>query len=150
MRCFRCPRIVLLMVAEETARKSTRLKLPEIGPGSPGGLGRRMAAIFIDWFACLAVAVVLNGGFVADRFDPALVTLILFAVQVTLLTWLQAASFGQRLMQLVVAPVGRPRVSLLRAALRTALLCLVIPAVVMDSNGRGLHDLAAGTVVVRR
>lgn len=109
-----------------------------------------MGAIFIDWFACLAVAVVLNGGFVADRFDPALVTLVLFAIQVTLLTWLQAASFGQRIMKLVVAPVGRPRVSLPSVALRTLLLCLVIPAVVMDSNGRGLHDLVAGTVVVRR
>ena len=30
------------------------------------------------------------------------------------------------------------------------LLVLVIPAVVMDEDGRGLHDRAAGTVVVRR
>jgi hypothetical protein len=32
---------------------------------------------------------------------------------------------------------------------RTVLLCLVLPAVVWDSSGRGLHDVAAGTVIVR-
>jgi uncharacterized RDD family membrane protein YckC len=37
-----------------------------------------------------------------------------------------------------------------RGAVRTALLCLVIPAVVWDADGRGLHDKAAGTVIVRR
>jgi uncharacterized RDD family membrane protein YckC len=32
---------------------------------------------------------------------------------------------------------------------RTGLLLLVLPAVVYDRDGRGLHDRAAGTVVVR-
>jgi hypothetical protein len=32
---------------------------------------------------------------------------------------------------------------------RTALLCLVIPAIVVDRDGRGLHDRAAASVVVR-
>jgi uncharacterized RDD family membrane protein YckC len=49
-----------------------------------------------------------------------------------------------------VAPVGKDRVGLVAMAVRTVLLCLVIPAAVMDSNGRGLHDIAAGTVVLRR
>jgi uncharacterized RDD family membrane protein YckC len=35
------------------------------------------------------------------------------------------------------------------AALRTALLMLLIPALISDRDGRGLHDRAAGTVVVR-
>ena len=42
------------------------------------------------------------------------------------------------------APIGLPR-----AALRTLLLCLLIPALIWDRAGRGLHDKAAGTVVVR-
>ncbi|MFE4466652.1 RDD family protein, partial [Oerskovia sp. NPDC056781] len=29
------------------------------------------------------------------------------------------------------------------------LLCLVVPAVVWDGDGRGMHDKAAGTVIVR-
>ena len=39
---------------------------------------------------------------------------------------------------------------LLRAAVRTGLLLLVVPAVVQDGDGRSLHDRAAGTVIVRR
>jgi hypothetical protein len=34
--------------------------------------------------------------------------------------------------------------------LRTVLLCLVIPAAVWDAQGRGLHDKAARTIIVRR
>jgi hypothetical protein len=34
-------------------------------------------------------------------------------------------------------------------AVRTALLVLLVPAVVIDRNNRGLHDRAAGIVVVR-
>jgi hypothetical protein len=30
---------------------------------------------------------------------------------------------------------------------RTALLCLVIPAIVMNDDKRGIHDLAAGSRV---
>ena len=43
-----------------------------------------------------------------------------------------------------------PPPGLLPAVVRTVLLCLVIPAVVWDSDGRGLHDTAAGTALVRR
>ena len=127
---------------------SCSLQLPESGPGSAGGLGRRIAAVSIDWFACVAVAAVLTGGLASDR--ARLTTWAVFFVEVTLLTWLSGSSFGQRILGLVVAPVGRPRLPLLRVVLRTLLLCLVIPAVVMQPNGRGLHDLAAGSVVIRR
>jgi hypothetical protein len=33
---------------------------------------------------------------------------------------------------------------------RTALLCLFFPALFSDSDGRGMHDRAAGTAIVRR
>ena len=36
-----------------------------------------------------------------------------------------------------------------RAVLRTALIALVLPPLVRDADGRGLHDRAAATVVVR-
>ena len=38
---------------------------------------------------------------------------------------------------------------LLTALLRTALLVLLVPALVYDRDKRGLHDRAAKTVVVR-
>lgn len=137
-------------MASEAPSGSRVLELPDSGPGSAGGIGRRIAALFIDWFACLAVALAVTGGLQSTAGDPGVVALAVFFAEVTILTWLQGASFGQRLLGLVVAPVGRPRVTALASAVRTLLLCLVIPAVVMQPNGRGLHDLAAGTVVVRR
>jgi len=124
------------------------IQLPESGPGSAGGLGRRTAALFIDWFACLAIAALLSGGLTSDR--ARLLTMVVFYGEVSLFTWLQGSSFGQRILGVVVAPVGRERLSLYRVLVRTGLLCLVIPAVVMQPNGRGLHDLAAGSVVIRR
>ncbi len=41
------------------------------------------------------------------------------------------------------------RLGLGRVALRTLLICLVIPAVVIDPSGRGLHDRAVGSVALR-
>ncbi len=124
------------------------VQLPPAGPGSAGGLGRRSVALIIDWTACLAVAGLLSGGLANDRARA--LTMIVFFLQVTVLTWLQGASFGQRILRIAVAPVARGRLTLLACSVRTALLCLVIPAVVMQPNGRGLHDLAAGSVVIRR
>jgi uncharacterized RDD family membrane protein YckC len=76
-------------------------------------------------------------------------TIVVFAVEVFLLTWTGGGSAGQRLRGLrVIRLDGRPP-GLARSALRTALLVLLIPAVIWDQDGRGLHDKAAGTVVVR-
>jgi hypothetical protein len=36
-----------------------------------------------------------------------------------------------------------------RRALRALLLCLFVPALVMDADSRGLHDRAARSVVVK-
>jgi uncharacterized RDD family membrane protein YckC len=36
-----------------------------------------------------------------------------------------------------------------RALLRTALVALVLPALARDGDGRGWHDRAASTIVVR-
>lgn len=65
-----------------------------------------------------------------------------------LTTVLQAASSSRA--PAPAAPALLPPPGLLLGFLRTVLVCLVIPAVVWDSSGRGLHDVAAGTAVVRR
>lgn len=123
--------------------------MPEEGPGSPGGLFRRAVAAGIDWLSAMVVVSVLFGGLTSGSSEASLAVLGVFALQRILLTWLSGASFGQRIMGLRVAAVGAPRAGLLAVTVRTLLLCLVIPALVMNSQGRGLHDLAAGTVVVR-
>jgi uncharacterized RDD family membrane protein YckC len=41
------------------------------------------------------------------------------------------------------------RLAVWRAVVRTALLMLLIPALVVDADGRGLHDRLTDTAVVR-
>jgi uncharacterized RDD family membrane protein YckC len=56
---------------------------------------------------------------------------------------------GMRLLRLrcLGAGTGRP-VGPVRALLRAVLLALVVPALIMDGERRGLHDRAAGTIVI--
>ena len=68
---------------------------------------------------------------------------------VTVLTWLGGASMGQRLLGLRVVRLGGRPIGLPRAFLRTLLVCLVVPAVVWDRDGRGMHDKLAGTAQLR-
>jgi uncharacterized RDD family membrane protein YckC len=117
------------------------LGLPQDGRGAVAGFGRRIVAYLIDSLACAVIAYGL--------FQDQQLTLAVFAAEVLVLTWLAGGSAGQLVRGLrVVRLDGRP-MGLPRAALRTLLLCLLIPALIWDRDGRGLHDKAAGTVVVR-
>ena len=70
-------------------------------------------------------------------------------LEVGLLTGLVGFSIGKRLLGMRIEnPDGRP-IGVPRAILRTLLLCLVLPAIVMTDDKRGIHDLAAGSRVVK-
>lgn len=121
-----------------------RLGLPGEGPGSLATLGRRVPALFLDWFACMGVSALLFEGSSAA-------TLLVFLVENIVLVGFLGFTLGHRVFGIGVRRVdGALFVGPLRAAVRSVLLCLVIPAVVWDGDGRGLHDRGAGTVLVRR
>jgi uncharacterized RDD family membrane protein YckC len=58
-------------------------------------------------------------------------------------------SFGQRVVGIAVRRLDGEPVGFSRAAIRTILLIAVVPVFFVDRDGRGLHDRAAGTVLVR-
>ncbi len=118
-------------------------------PGEAAGLGRRLAAVTIDWVASLLVASVVFPGLRPWSEGASFPILLVFFAEVTLFTWFFASSFGQRLLRVEVVDLHGERLSLWRIALRTLLICLVIPAVIIDAQGRGLHDRAVGSVAVR-
>lgn len=123
--------------------RGARLGLPATGQGSLAPLGRRVAALAVDWLACSLIAYAF--------FDyRALAITAVFAVENVLLVGTLGHTVGHRLLGLTVQRQGGGPPWPARAAVRTALLCLVIPAVVWDADGRGLHDRLAGTVIVRR
>ena len=119
------------------------------GPAHAAGLGRRLAAIAIDWVLSIGVALLLFRQAAYGTTESSVATLLVFATELIILTWLIGASFGQRVLGLTVERLdGRP-LGLWRIMLRTLLICLVIPAIVYDSDGRGLHDRAVGSIVRR-
>ena len=128
-----------------------RLGLPASGPGSLARLDRRVGALAVDWLLCVLISTAFFDG------NP-MATLGLFAVENLLLVATLGHTIGHRLLRIRVRRVPARAaggltegpVGLARAGLRTVLLCLVIPAVVWDGDGRGMHDRAAGTVLVRR
>jgi uncharacterized RDD family membrane protein YckC len=130
--------------------RGERLGLPETGPGSLASFGRRLAALFVDWVAANLVTVLAVHGslrYGTQSFD--LLALGIFALEVFVLTWLAGASFGQRLMGVRVVSLDRGRVGVLRAMARTVLVCLAVPPLIWDRDGRGLHDRAVLTAVIR-
>lgn len=76
-------------------------------------------------------------------------TLGIFAVLQVLFIPTIGGSVGHRLVGLRVVPVTGGWVGLWRPVVRTALLVIVLPAVVWDSDQRGFHDKIAGTVLIR-
>lgn len=85
-----------------------------------------------------------------ERGLVAWVTLAIFFAHKSILTGLTGSSVGQLLAAIGVTRTNQQAIGWGRAFLRTALLCLVVPALVVGAERRGLNDLVLGTVVVQR
>jgi len=127
------------------------LGLPQSGRGSLASWRARVAALLIDWAASMALAVILFGaGVLREPGWRAWMILTVFFVQSSILTGLAGGSFGQILARIgVVRLEGKP-IGLLRAIARQAMICLVIPTIVIGAERRALNDLVLGTVVINR
>lgn len=138
------------------------LGLPADGRGSMASVPRRLVGLVVDW----ALASFISYGFLDSH---PMATIAVFGLSTWVLVATLGHTVGHRLAGVRVvrladaaaaaapdrAPAGSGRPAPLPppgpvlAFTRTALLCLAIPAAVWDSTGRGLHDVAAGTVPVR-
>lgn len=111
----------------------------------------------IDWFASSLVVIVVVGPsrFFGDQSQhpdsgPGLLTILVFVLETALLTAFSGGSFGKlatRLRTVRNDRSGRP-VGLLGALARSILVAAVVPPLVFRPDGRGLHDLMAGTATV--
>lgn len=128
-----------------------RVGLPREGRGSLASWGSRVVAVTADWAACMVIAVSLFGSAVMTSNDwQSWMILATFFVESTLLTWLAGGSLGQLVCRIGVMRLDRAPIGLPRAVLRAALVSLVLPALVIGTDRRGLHDMAAGTAVISR
>lgn len=119
-----------------------RLGFPRTGAGSIARPGRRLAALAIDWGAAVLISVAF---FAYD----AMATLVVFAVVQVLFLPTAGGSPGHRILGMRIVLLSGGWVGLWRPIVRTLLLILVIPAVIWDPDQRGLHDKAAGLVLIR-
>ena len=113
-------------------------------------LGRRLAAISVDWLACYAIIAAISGGIGQMGPDRSLSILALFFVEVSILTALQGASLGQKIFGMkVVRFSDGGAITPLQALIRTLFLVLVVTAITYDENGRGIHERLSRTALIR-
>ena len=122
-------------------RYSPRVPATPIAPDLEiASWARRIGALLIDGVASALVALAILGpdGYSRSTWAP----LIVFFLQTSFGTALAGGSSGQLAPRVRVLGEDRRPLSLFRALLRQALVCLVVPPLVFRPDGRGLHDLA--------
>jgi hypothetical protein len=115
--------------------------LPQRGPGSVASMPRRILALFIDWLLSMLIAYWLTG----SQFW----TIVVFAVEVYVLTATTGFTVGKRLAGIRTIRTNGDLVGFRWALVRTLILLTVIPALLTDRDLRGLHDRASDTLVIR-
>ncbi|PQZ60713.1 RDD family protein [Microbacterium sp. MYb54] len=130
-----------------------RLGLPESGSRSIARPGRRIGALVIDYVAATIIAT----GFLGyDQFAlpteaglTQFAPMLVFAVLQILFIPTAGGSPGHRILGMRLVRLDGSWIGLWRPIVRTLLLVVVVPAVIWDTDQRGLHDKVVGTVLIR-
>jgi uncharacterized RDD family membrane protein YckC len=131
--------------------RGRRLGLPESGPGSVATFNRRLGGVLVDLLVAALIGGLVNSFLahpdVVSRQGAGIGALLLMY---TALLPTAGQTFGMRVagMRVVRLGGGGP-LSVGRAFVRGVLVVLTIPALFTDRDGRGLHDKAVGSVIVR-
>jgi hypothetical protein len=127
------------------------LGLPQSGPGSLASMGRRLVALLIDWLISYGLALLAQGVGAISKATLSTAILVIWFLLGVVAVRLFGFTPGQLALSLqVVAIDGRVPVGLGRLTVRGLLIALVVPALFVDADGRGLQDRVTGTAVVRR
>jgi uncharacterized RDD family membrane protein YckC len=131
--------------ASQERVRGASLGLPADGPGSLATFQSRVAAFLVDAVGAAFVAALFTAPDLPGNWS-----LVAFAVITVLTLVLVGQTPGMRLLGLRLAPPRQgERLAPWRAVVRTALLCLLVPALLVDADGRGLHDRLTDTAVVK-
>lgn len=145
LRPGRASKLEMMSNAENSSREpqwaGEFLGLPESGPASAASYPRRIGAVFIDWFIAAGLAMFFES-------NSQWLILGIFVFMHFALLWLFGTTLGKRVFRIQVVQVGGATIKLYQAAIRAVLLGLVIPVIIIDRDGRGLHDKLAGTVEI--
>lgn len=121
-----------------------KIGLPQEGPSSIASYGRRVAAFVIDALISAAITWIFTVPNLPQNWS-----LLTFFVIYTLSSAFLGRTPGMAIMRIRLATDREGKqLGLWRAAVRTVLTMIVIPAVISDLDRRGLHDKAVGTTVI--
>ncbi|MGW2561876.1 RDD family protein [Streptomyces sp. NPDC001514] len=141
------PRAAAEDMGADFGYRGERLGLPQEGPGAIAPLGRRFGALFIDWALCMLIAYgLLSKG---NQQAAGNWALLVFLVLSVLTVGTIGSTPGKRLLGIRVIAENGGRLGAVRVVVRSVLLCLAIPALIWDRDGRGLHDRLSRAVQVR-
>src|SRR3954463_4621366 len=132
------------------SERGASLGLPADGPGSLASPGVRVGAFVID-----AIVANLLAGLpylFGVRYGPGergYAVYAAFLIMEFVLVSTAGATIGKQLCRIRVVRVDGGRVAWPWVLARTLLLGILVPAVIWDRDGRGLHDKATGALTVR-
>lgn len=137
--------------------KGERLGLPEHGAGAFAPLGIRFGALLVDWFLAygfvgLLVSLGGPGLLGGDSFSAvsSWAVPLLWGAAGVICVWLFAQTPGQALFGIGTARIDADeRVGFLRALVRVVFIFFLLPPLIQDEDGRGMHDRATGTALIR-
>lgn len=116
---------------------------PQTGPGSIARFSRRILAFVLDWYLCWGILALCGW---ADR---SVVLLVLVWIYQILCVGFMGHTLGHFLCGVQVQTLdGRPA-GWLTALIRSSLIMLILPVLMMDGDQRGVHDRSRGTVLIR-
>jgi uncharacterized RDD family membrane protein YckC len=119
------------------------------GTAQPVTFGLRLGAFIVDSIAADLLAIIVNGGYHVGGRQNLSAYLAFLAIEIVFLT-LAGQTPGMRVAGFAVvreADFGRPRIQWV--LLRTVLLAVIVPALIVNDEGRAMHDRAAGLRMVR-
>jgi uncharacterized RDD family membrane protein YckC len=120
--------------------------MPELADVEVASFGRRLVGLVLDWAACSMVAGLLVDSLVANPWPQ----LGVFVLAHAFFAGLFGQTVGMALARVrCVSIADGGAIGIPRALVRAVLLALLIPALISDGDGRGWHDRAAGSMIVR-
>lgn len=125
------------------AYRGAQLGLPADGPGALAPFNRRLGAWLLDLLIAAVVAAAIVRG------APGQWSLIPWALDYIVGMLVFGRSIGMAITGLRVIRVdANEAIGPVRAVVRTALLALLLPALIVDSDLRGLQDRLTSTAVI--
>ncbi len=141
----------------EQTYKGERLGLPASGTGSIAPLGVRLSALVVDWllaYGLVGVIVMVGGpGALGGESFSAVASWavpLIWGASGVVCVWLFAQTPGQAVVGIGTARIdAEERVGFGRSLVRVVFIFFLLPPLIQDEDGRGMHDRATGTALIR-